>query len=217
MGEKLTIKDQKKIVQEQFEKLKHLKLVQEDSDSMCWTGIIPSLTKHPVELTKLYLCSYSANVPISFIGKFKTLQELVISFKSEEAFLVTLATQLAAIIAHASATGALTDLLHNHKDKGKSHDHVYSGVPGAPGIGMGTGVVVYVPYDLDSVPDREPEDIESEIELLDVAFASVREDLRLLSERLFPTLPSEERALFEVYQRILDSADLGKEVADNMT
>lgn len=134
--------------------------------------------------------------------------------ESEEAFLVTLATQLAAIIAHASATGALNDLLQT--SKGKPHDLVYTGVPGAPGIGMGTGVVVYVPYDLDSVPDREPEDIENEIELLDAAFASVREDLRLLSERLFPTLPSEERALFEVYQRILDSADLGKEVADNI-
>jgi phosphotransferase system enzyme I (PtsP) len=134
--------------------------------------------------------------------------------ESEEAFLVTLATQLAAIIAHATATGALNDLLQN--SKGKPHDLVYTGVPGAPGIGMGTGVVVYVHYDLDSVPDREPEDVEKEIELLDAAFASVREDLRLLSERLFPTLPSEERALFEVYQRILDSADLGKEVADNI-
>ena len=31
-----------------------------------------------------------------------------------------------------------------------------------------------------------------------------------------PRLPPEERALFDVYQRILDSADLGKEVADNI-
>ncbi|VVC76710.1 Phosphoenolpyruvate-protein phosphotransferase [Aquicella siphonis] len=134
--------------------------------------------------------------------------------ESEEAFLVTLATQLAAIIAHAEATGALAELMEN--SKGKRHDLVYSGVPGAPGIGMGTGVVIYPPYDLDSVPDREPDNIEAEIELLDAAFATVREDLRQLSERLYPTLPSEERALFDVYQRILDSADLGKEVADNI-
>ena len=51
------------------------------------------------------------------------------------------------------------------------------------------------PYDLDSVPDREPDDIEAEIQLLDAAFATVREDLRLLSERLYPTFAT-RRARF---------------------
>lgn len=134
--------------------------------------------------------------------------------ESEEAFLVTLATQLAAIIAHAEATGALTAVLETSEKR--SHELVYAGVPGASGIGIGTGVMVYAPSDLDSVPDREPEDVEFEIQLLETAFASVREDLRVLSERLYPSLPAEERALFDVYQRILDSADLGREVADNI-
>lgn len=69
--------------------------------------------------------------------------------ESEEAFLVTLATQLAAIIAHAEATGALAELLQSSKEK--RHELIYSGVPGAPGIGMGVGVVVYAPYDLDTI------------------------------------------------------------------
>lgn len=132
--------------------------------------------------------------------------------ESEEAFLVTLATQLAAIIAHAEATGMLKALLDSSQEK--THDMVYAGVAGSPGIGMGQGVVVFIPFDLDSIPDREPDDIEEEIQLLDAAFTTVREDLRLLSERLYPNLPSEERALFDVYQRILDSSDLGKEVTD---
>jgi phosphotransferase system enzyme I (PtsP) len=130
--------------------------------------------------------------------------------ESEEAFLVTLGTQLAAIIAHAEATGSLSTLLANTKEK--KHELIYSGVPGAPGVGMGKGVVIYPPFDFNSVPDRIPDDIELEIQLLDSAFSAVREDLRLLSERLYPRLPSEERALFDVYQRILDSADLGKEI-----
>ncbi|EKD70078.1 MAG: hypothetical protein ACD_46C00650G0006 [uncultured bacterium] len=134
--------------------------------------------------------------------------------ESEEAFLVTLATQLASIIAHAESTGALAELLASSKEK--RHEQVYTGVPGAPGIGIGRGVVVYAPFDLDTVPDHEPEDVEQEIKLLDAAFAAVREDLRLLSERLYPSLPSEERALFDVYQRILDSSDLGKEVTDQI-
>ncbi len=131
--------------------------------------------------------------------------------ESEEAFLVTLATQLASIIAHAEATGSLAELLQSSKGR---HEQIYSGMAGAPGIGMGTGVVVFVHYDLDSVADREPDDIEADILLLDTAFAAVREDLRVLSERLYPSLPPEECALFDVYQRILDSTELAKEVAD---
>jgi phosphotransferase system, enzyme I, PtsP len=49
-----------------------------------------------------------------------------------------------------------------------------------------------------------------------MALMAVREDIRVLSERLHPILPSEERALFETYQRILDSAGLGKETADTI-
>jgi phosphotransferase system enzyme I (PtsP) len=134
--------------------------------------------------------------------------------ESEEAFLVTLATQLAAIIAHAEATGSLARLLTQTKQK--PHELIYSGVPGAPGIGVGVGVVIYAPSDLDIVPDREPDDIESEIQLLEAAFAAVREDLRLLSERLFPSLPIEERALFDVYQRILESRELTQEIIDEI-
>lgn len=134
--------------------------------------------------------------------------------ESEEAFLVTLGTQLASIIAHAEATGSLHDLLARTKEK--RHELIYSGVPGAQGIGMGQGVVIFAPYDLETIPDREPEDVEAEIQLLDAAFSAVREDLRLMSERLYPSLPVEERALFDVYQRILDSSDLGKEVADHI-
>lgn len=134
--------------------------------------------------------------------------------ESEEAFLVTLATQLAAIIAHADATGALGALLNSRSEK--QGEQVYSGVPGAPGIGMGTGVVVYAMRDLDTVPDSKPDDVELEIELLYSAFAAVREDMQQLSERLYNKLPPEERELFEVYQRILDSEELGQEVANHI-
>lgn len=184
---------------------------------------IDDATKHPrfLHVADAGEEAYRAFLGTPVIYQRKVLGVLIVQQEeprrydeAEEAFLVTLATQLAAIIAHADATGALVDLVES--SKGKRHDHVYSGVAGASGIGMGTGVVVYAPYDLDSIPDRVPDNIEEEIELLEAAFASVREDLRLLSERLYPSLPMEERALFDVYQRILDSADLGKEVADNI-
>lgn len=130
--------------------------------------------------------------------------------ESEEAFLVTIAAQLAAIIAHAEATGVMAKLFDVHKTQGG--ETTYSGIPSVPGVGIGTGVVIYPLSDLDAIPDREPEDIETEIRLLETALAAGREDFRLLSERLYPNLPLEERSLFDVYQRMLDTTDLGAEI-----
>lgn len=130
--------------------------------------------------------------------------------ESEEAFLVTLAAQLSAIIAHAEATGVVAGLFDTKKPK--TGEATYSGIPSVPGVGIGTGVVVYPLMDLDAVPDREAEDAEAEIRMLEVALAAGREDFRLLSERLYPNLPLEERSLFDVYQRMLDTTDLGAEI-----
>jgi phosphotransferase system enzyme I (PtsP) len=130
--------------------------------------------------------------------------------ESEEAFLVTLAAQLASIIAHAEATGAIDKLLNTQTNK--NGEATYSGIPSSPGVGIGTGVVVYPLLDLDVIPDRQPEDIEEEIHLLTSALAAGQEDFRIMASRLYPNLPPEERILFDVYQRILDSADLGAEI-----
>lgn len=135
--------------------------------------------------------------------------------ESQEAFLVTLATQLAAIIAHAEATGALKHLLDTIEGKttrAPVQNVSYAGVPGVAGIGIGMGVVIYAPDDLENLPDREIEDIEEEVSRFEHALSAVREDLAALSEKLTDSLPAEERALFEVYQRMLDNADLGNEV-----
>jgi phosphotransferase system enzyme I (PtsP) len=87
---------------------------------------------------------------------------------------------------------------------------------GAPGIGIGKGIVIYPLLDLDAVPDHEPDSIESEIALLESALEAARQDMQLLSERLNPSLQAEEQILFDAYQRILDSSGLGQEVADEI-
>lgn len=130
--------------------------------------------------------------------------------ESEEAFLVTLAAQLAAIIAHAEATGGVARLLDTQKNK--NGEAIYSGIPSVPGVGIGQGVVVYQLLDLNAVPDRVPDDVDAEIRLLESALSAGREDFRILNERLYPNLPLEERSLFEVYQRMLDMTDLGGEI-----
>ncbi len=89
--------------------------------------------------------------------------------ESEEAFLVTMSAQLAGIIAHAEATGAIAALF---KAKINDHDHqdiCLEGIPSSPGVVIGTSIVVYPPADLDVVPDRKTEDVTAEIELFNHA------------------------------------------------
>lgn len=131
--------------------------------------------------------------------------------ESEEAFLVTIAAQLAVIIAHAEATGVIQKLL-NEKHKSMTEQTSYSGIPSVLGVGIGKGVVIYPLYDLDAIPDRKADDIETEIRLLEVALSAGQADFKMLSERLYPNLPLEESSLFEVYQRMLDATDLGSEI-----
>jgi phosphotransferase system, enzyme I, PtsP len=130
--------------------------------------------------------------------------------EAEEAFLATLATQLAAVIAHAEAMGDVAKLFAAKGEKAGTT--IYSGIPSSGGIGMGVGVVVYPLLDLATVPDRKPDDIDAEIALLEAALAAGREDFRVLAERLYPNLPLEERSLFDVYQRLLDATDFGSDI-----
>ena len=128
---------------------------------------------------------------------------------SEEAFLITLSAQLAGVIAHAEATGAMRHLSGLDND---SQDNRYAGVPGAPGIAIGTVVVLHPPANLDSVPDREAEDVNVELQVFDRALGAVREDITRIGQRLPASLPREERALFDAYLHMLDDTALGGDV-----
>lgn len=130
--------------------------------------------------------------------------------ESEEAFLVTMSAQLSGVIAHAEATGVIHNLLHANQ----SRLAILSGVPSAPGIGIGEAVVFYSPADLDAVPDKKITDVAAEIAIFDAALAAAKEDIRILSSRLTNRLPAEELAIFDVYLRILDSASLRDEILD---
>lgn len=133
--------------------------------------------------------------------------------EGEEAFLVTISAQLAGVIAHSEATGAIGGLSVTGD---QARDVVFSGVAGSPGVAIGTGVVIFPPADLDSVPDKPCDDIESEKERFRDAVASVREDVEQVGERLAPQLRPEEQALFEVYLRMLHDHALPGEVENRI-
>jgi len=137
--------------------------------------------------------------------------------ESEEAFLVTLATQLATVIAHAQATGDIKKLFHAVSgSEFTSTDAMFRGVPGSPGIAIGTMLVMQPPASLEGVPEREAEDVTTELILLDRAINAVRGDLRRISQQFAQSLPPEELALFDAYLHMLDDNALAGDMRERV-
>ena len=129
--------------------------------------------------------------------------------ESEEAFLVTMSAQLAGVIAHARVTGAVgIDILAGEGSSAK-----VNGVPGAPGIAIGTAVVVTPSADLYAVPKRQADNRRREMRAFKEALDSVRADIQAVADTLTTELSAEDHALFDVYLGILDDSAIGAEVA----
>jgi phosphotransferase system, enzyme I, PtsP len=133
--------------------------------------------------------------------------------ESEESFLVTLSAQLAALIAHARAVG---DLSHLSEPISEYQDACFEGVAGAPGIVFGTAVVMLPTAHLDSVPDRDAEDVMVELLVFDRAITAVRDDIRNIGAQLANSLPPEELALFDAYLHMLDDTAIAGAVRDRI-
>jgi len=128
--------------------------------------------------------------------------------ESDEAFLVTMSAQLAGVIAHAQVTGAVrVDLAGGEGGPAKIF-----GVPGAPGIAIGTAVVVSPVADLYAVPSRPAQDRRDELRAFREALQSVRKDIEAVAANLGSELSPEDHALFDVYLGILDDSAIGVEV-----
>jgi phosphotransferase system enzyme I (PtsP) len=127
--------------------------------------------------------------------------------ESDEAFLVTLSAQLAGVIAHAQVTGAVDAQALSGAAPAK-----ITGVPGAPGIAIGTAVVVSPGADLYAVPAREAKDRRKEVRAFREALHSVQKDIQQVADNLGAELSPEDHALFDVYLSILDDSTIGREV-----
>ena len=129
--------------------------------------------------------------------------------ESEEAFLVTMSAQLAGVIAHARVTGAVgLGIL-----AGEGGSARVNGVAGAPGIAIGTAVVVSPSADMYAVPSRQSSDRRKELRAFKQALDCVRADIQVVADNLGTELSPEDHALFDVYIGILDDSTIGTEVA----
>lgn len=127
--------------------------------------------------------------------------------ESEEAFLVTLSAQLAGVIAHAQVTGAVYAEAGTPATPAK-----ISGIPGAPGVAIGTAVVVTPGADLYTVASRRAPNRRREVRAFRTALERVRQDIQVVADNLGGQLSQEDRALFDVYLNILDDSTIGAEV-----
>lgn len=130
--------------------------------------------------------------------------------ESEVTLLVTLAAQLAGAIAHAEASGGIDGL----QDKCRRSSRPIEGLPGAPGVALGTAVVIYPLADLEAIPDRKCENIEDEITAFKVAVAKVYCDIETLKAHIGQAVSADDLELFGAYLHMLKGDSLvGKVVA----
>jgi len=130
--------------------------------------------------------------------------------ESEEAFLITLSAQLAGVIAHARATGALS-ISDSVSDLPASR---FTGKAGAPGVAIGTSVVIFPEADLSQVPERITTKIKAEIRSFRAAVEESRTEIKDMGEKLADRLQPEELALFDAYLHMLDDSAITGEVIE---
>ena len=145
------------------------------------------------------------------LGVVLVQRKVVEEFSEEaEAFLVTLCTQLAPVMADLISH---TDLKHLFsKSKRKSSSRMLEGIAASSGVAIGKSVVLFPPADFESVVEKEAEDIEAETLAFETALESARNEIEELQQRVKSDLSMAEHVLFDAYLRILDSRSLIDEV-----
>ena len=164
--------------------------------------------------------AYKSFLGVPIIHQRRTLGVLVVQQsalrrfdESEEAFLVTLAAQLAITVAHAEAigqTGLVTDQPKTVEDAR------FVGVGGAPGIAIGRAVVVHPDVSFDAVPEKEAANTTTELMLLDKALVAVRNDIQKIIDEFTNSLPAQELALFDAYLHMLDDNALAGDIRERI-
>ncbi len=149
-------------------------------------------------------------VPINHHGEHLAVlviqQESARRFGDQEiAFMTTLGTMISGNIAFAKARGLIEELLSGTKTSGH-----FKGIPGAPGITIGEGVVLYNPVDLLSVPNRYTANPQQEETRFRAAIEKAVTELHNISQLYENKLPEADRLLFDAYALIASDKELQK-------
>jgi phosphotransferase system enzyme I (PtsP) len=159
---------------------------------------------------------YHAFLGVPIIHQRKVLGVLALQQKQnrrfsedEEAFLVTLAMQLAAEIVNAEARGLLN---FNEGDSSQVWQKSLSGVPGSSGLACGKGYLVDMTISLRNQLPKRSKQATQQVENYRAAVKQTREDVALLSQRIQGEVPADVQEIFQLYHHLLDANSLGREV-----
>ncbi len=131
--------------------------------------------------------------------------------ENEEAFLVTLATQLASALANAE----VKNLFSQEENKGVKQ---LLGIAGAPGIAL-SQIVVYQPkVDLSTQVLQKVSLAQqnNQIKRFEQAVHKTQADFKELSYKLSGIITDDNLAIFDVYIQLLEQADIRKEVSEKI-
>ncbi|MBD3586047.1 phosphoenolpyruvate--protein phosphotransferase [Salinimonas sp. HHU 13199] len=140
-----------------------------------------------------------------------TMQQAKMRFFSEdeEAFLVTLAAQLALEITNAEIRGALSN---NDIVPSGIRQKKVMGIAGSPGLAIGHGFSTDSTVDLRRLVVKRAEDLQREVQIYRKAVEITREQVDDLSGSLEDSIPEDVKAIFQLYHHLLDANSLGREV-----
>ncbi len=129
--------------------------------------------------------------------------------ENEEAFIVTLAAQIATAFAGAEINNLVTF------EQGKKRPTVLQGVAGSFGVAMAPMLIVQPRADLRNVAMIKVKgaDVATEIQRLTQAIAKTRDEFTVMAEKLTDIITDNSLDIFEMYRQLLDNANLGDEIA----
>jgi phosphotransferase system, enzyme I, PtsP len=138
-----------------------------------------------------------------------TIQQAVdrVFNEDEESFLVTLAAQLASVLANAEMRQAASESSASQIQSG----HL-KGLPGAPGIAMGHAHILEPANDFNALSVKRSDDPAKELAYFYRAVKITKAEFNRLADRMAGHLPPDALAIFDVYHQLLDAASLGQEI-----
>jgi phosphotransferase system enzyme I (PtsP) len=143
------------------------------------------------------------------LGVISMQQESIRRFsEDEEAFLVTLAAQIALEIVNAETLGTLN--LENTLPSSESR--VVNGIPGSSGLVLGYGIAYNAKHELKQYVAKKSNDAVGQISLYRQAVEKTRIEVDQLSAQIKDNMPDDVSAIFQLYHQLLDANSLGREV-----
>ncbi|MCE0558589.1 phosphoenolpyruvate--protein phosphotransferase [Motilimonas sp. 1_MG-2023] len=126
---------------------------------------------------------------------------------NEESFIVTLAAQLANVIAHSQAKG-----MFSSPNPQRKTIRSIKGIAGSPGIAIAKAQVITPQVTLDMIEIEPSQDIDGELVRFTSAVQQSIEEIKGIAFRLKGQLPKEALAIFDIYQHMLAEVSLSGEI-----